>query len=226
MSHLKRKAAMWTMLSELPPTVVEELAAISISRTFKRGDTLVYQGDPTSTVYYVTAGHAAVKVGTPYGDTVTVAILGIGDTFGELAHLTDREERTATVVAIDAVSARVIASREFERLRNGHPEIDRVLLRSLARRIDNLSERLAQTIYETVNRRCARRLLDAAAMFAGKDADEVIIPITQDDLAGLAGASRPTVNQVLGQLHDARIVSTGRGTITVHSVKALRSFAL
>lgn len=218
---------MWTMLNTLPSVVAEELAARSILRQYKRGETLVYQGDPTSTVYFLTGGHAAVKVGTPQGDTVTVAILGVGDTFGELAHLTDREERTASVVAIDTVSARVIGSAEFERLRGAHPEIDRVLLRYLARRIDDLSEHLAQTIYETVSRRCARRLLEAAEMFRTGDhaTDTVTIPITQEDLAGLAGASRPTVNQVLGQLQDARIVETSRGSITVHSMRALRSFA-
>lgn len=216
---------MWTMLNTLPATIVKDLVDHSISRQYKRGETLVYQGDPTSTVYFLNSGHAAVKVGTPQGDTVTVAILGVGDTFGELAHLTDREERTASVLAIDTVSARVIGSADFERLRVAHPEIDRVLLRHLARRIDDLSERLAQTIYETVSRRCARRLLEAAKMFQTDGLDTVTIPITQEDLAGLAGASRPTINQVLGQLHDARIVDTSRGSITVHSLRALRAFA-
>lgn len=216
---------MWTMLNALPDTVVEALTAHSRSRHYKRGDTLVYQGDPTSTVYYLTGGHAAVKVGTPQGDTVTVAILGAGDTFGELAHLTDREERTASVVAIDSVSARVVGSVEFEHLRIAHPEIDRALLRYLARRIDDLSELLAQAAYETVNRRCTRRLLEVAEMFRTDDIDTVTISITQDDLAGLVGASRPTVNQVLGQLQDAKIITTGRGTITVHSRAALARFS-
>lgn len=214
----------WAILNELSDEAREELAERSRSMTFKRGETLVHQGEPSSSVYYLTGGHAAVKVGTPHGDSVTVAILTIGDTFGELAHLTDREERTASVVAIDHVAARVLGFREFELLRDRFPEIDKVLLRYLARRIDNLSERLAQATYETVNRRCARRLLETALMFRSAEEDSVEIPLTQEDLGGLAGASRPTINQILGQLNDVMIVSTGRGTITVHSIERLRSY--
>nr|WP_162241175.1 Crp/Fnr family transcriptional regulator [Leifsonia sp. Leaf325] len=212
------------MLNELPAHVVEELAERSLSRSYRRGDTLVFQGDPTATVYYVTGGHAAVKVGTPQGETITVGIVGVGDTFGELSHLTGREQRTASVVAIDDVAARVISTQEFEKIREKFPQIDKLLLRYMARRIDSLSELLAQSVYETVNRRCARRLYEVADMF--RDGTEAVtVPITQDDLAGLAGASRPTVNQILGQLQDARIVSTGRGTITVNSMPALKVFA-
>lgn len=213
----------WTMLNELPSHVVEELAERSLSRSYRRGDTIVFQGDPTATVYYVTGGHAAVKVGTPHGETVTVAILSTGDTFGELAHLTDKDQRTSSVVAIDDVSARVLSTHEFEKMREKHPQIEKLLLRYLARRVDGLSERLAETVYENVNRRCARRLYEVATLFRDGE-DQVTVPITQDDLAGLAGASRPTVNQILGQLQDAKIIATGRGTITVNSMPALKVF--
>jgi CRP-like cAMP-binding protein len=131
---------LWTMLNELPAHVVQELAERSLSRSYRRGDTLVFQGDPTATVYNIAGGHAAVKVGTPHGETVTVAIVSSGDTFGELSHLTDREQRTASVVAIDDVSARVISTHEFEKIREKFPQIDKLLLRHLARRVDNLSE--------------------------------------------------------------------------------------
>jgi CRP/FNR family cyclic AMP-dependent transcriptional regulator len=214
-----------TILDTLPTDVVDDLRDHSITRDFRRGDTLVYQGDPSATVYYMSRGHAAVKVGTPHGETVTVALLSAGDSFGELAHLTGREERTASVVALDDVQARIISEHEFQVQRTRHPEIGEALLTVLAARIDDLSERLAQSIYESVQRRCARRLLEAALLFREGEPDTVSVPITQDDLAGLAGASRPTVNQVLGQLTDSGIVKTSRGSITVVSMVGLTKFA-
>jgi CRP-like cAMP-binding protein len=54
-----------------------------------------------------------------------------------------------------------------------------------------------------------RRLLDLVARFGRT------VPLTQDDLAGLAGTSRKTVNEVLRGAEDRGLVRLGRGSVEV-----------
>ena len=92
-----------------------------------------------------------------------------------------------------------------------------VLLAMLARNVRRLSANLQETMYLAVPVRVARRLDELCDLFDGAS-----IPLTQDDLAGLAGTTRQTVNQVLVELRDAGVVELGRGRVDVVDREALR----
>lgn len=61
-----------------------------------------------------------------------------------------------------------------------------------------------------------RRLLDLCQLYAG-DEQRLVIPVTQEMLASLAGTTRPTANQVLGRLAASQVVEVSRGQIVVLS---------
>ena len=195
-----------------------------VARRFTRGETLVHQGDPNTNVYLIESGHASVKVLSANGTSVTVSVLGPDDGFGELSAIAGGGVRTASVVALDGMHCHIIAGRDFDHLRSEHPEIDRHLVAVLAHQLIALDARLSQNLYETVQRRCARRLLDVAEKYRVPGAHSVTIPLTQDDLAGMTGATRPTTNQALGSLVDQGIIRLSRGRMTVHDLRALRDY--
>lgn len=87
----------------------------------------------------------------------------------------------------------------FESLCLSHPQVERLLVTLLAERVDQLSQRLLEALYVGVERRVFRRLLELVDIY-GQGQAAPVIPLTQDDLAGMAGATRPTVNQVLQRL--------------------------
>ena len=207
---------------DLPSDVLAAVRARTVSRRYRHGDVLAFQGDPSASVFTLESGHATVSVGTEGGDRVTVTILGPGDSFGELSGIIGRGSRTATVTAMDDVTASILPHVDFEHLRSLHPSVDQAIVIALARRVEALGDRLTQTLYESVGRRCARRLLESAELFA--DGDSATVPITQEDLAGMTGATRPTVNQVLARLGDDGIVTLARGRIVVRSIERLRAF--
>jgi len=63
-------------------------------------------------------------------------------------------------------------------------------------------------------RRVLRRLLDLCQLYGG-DGQHIVIPVTQEMLASLAGTTRPTANQVLGRLAASELVEVSRGQIVV-----------
>lgn len=192
-----------------------------LRRTFQRDDTIVAQGDSSISVGLVQTGHAAVKVATPRGASVTVTVLGPRSSFGEIAEIT-RKGRTATLVALDDVTVRLLPGGVFEELRHRNPGIDRALLVSLAARLDDLSAQLAASAYETVESRTERRLAELAESFVEPGGSSASIPLTQDDIAGIVGAARPTVREVLAALVDEGLISTTPDRVDVPDVEALR----
>ncbi|HEY8591172.1 MAG TPA: Crp/Fnr family transcriptional regulator [Naasia sp.] len=211
-------------LQDLPEQERALFEARFLPRRFRRGETLVFQGDDSFSVGVIDAGHVSVNVATPHGERVTVTALGPGGTFGEIAQIT-RQGRTATLIALDDVKVRILPGAVFEEMRQRIPAIDRALLLALAARVDDLSARLAEAAYETVQRRCERRLVELSELFLSGDRVSAGIPLTQSDLAGVVGATRPTINQVLGALVDEGLVEVSRGRIDVPNVEALRRHA-
>jgi CRP-like cAMP-binding protein len=163
-------------------------------------------------------------VSTPAGAEATLTLVGPGEIFGELALVRPERRRTATVIALDHVETLVITRMEFDTIRSSYPTVNRLLIDLLADRVDRLTRHLVEALYVGVEQRVIRRLLDAAQLFGG-GRPGTIVPLTQEDLAGLAGAARPTVNQVLRGLQADGAVLLARGRIQVLQPTLLRQFA-
>jgi CRP-like cAMP-binding protein len=211
-----------------PLTVADraDVLAAAVLKRFRRGETLVQEGEPGESLHLVRSGRLAVRVSTPDGATATLTVISAGDSFGELALLGDHV-RTATVVALEASETLVLTRPAFDALRRSHPGVERVLTEALARRIQELSASLLEALYEPVDRRVMARLVDLARTYGAPGTPAtgprpVVVPITQDDLAGMAGTTRPTTNQVLQRLADDGVLTLGRGRIELRDVAALR----
>lgn len=212
-----------TWLEALPDAERRALEPRFIVRSYRRGETIIAQGDPTTNVYLLDAGHVAIRVATSHGESVTTTVLGPGAQFGEIASLTAEETRTASVVALDDVTVRLLPSRVFDDLRARVPAVTAAIAESLAARLSDLSGRFSELAFESVQRRCGRRVAELADLFAEADSPGATIPLTQEDLAGIVGATRPTVNQVMGQLAHDGLIHLQRGVIDVPDRRRLRT---
>jgi CRP-like cAMP-binding protein len=92
--------------------------------------------------------------------------------------------------------------------------------------VQELSSALLEALYVPVDRRIVARLVDLGGTYrTGEAPGPVVVPITQDDLAGMAGTTRPTTNQVLQRLADEGVLALGRGRIELIDVESLRTRA-
>jgi CRP/FNR family cyclic AMP-dependent transcriptional regulator len=198
-----------------------DLLAACRRRAVPRGGTVFLLGDAGSELLVVLRGHVAVRVGTPDGDLALLHVVPPGETFGELALLRAHGRRTATATALDDVDLLVLDRDTLNVLRRRHREIDNLLLDLLARHVERLTAHLLEALYVPVDRRVVRRLLLLAQTY-GAGQGPITIPLTQDDIAGSAGASRPTVNQVLKHLEEVGVVALHRGRIDVLDRAALQ----
>lgn len=214
----------WRLLGGVPAEQVRELLQIARRRTFARNEVVFHRDDPGDSLHLIRTGRFAVRVMTPLGDVATVAVRGPGESFGEMALIGAAPRRSATVAALEQAETVAVYREEFEQLRRRHPEVNEILFRFLINEVRVLNERLLEALYVPVEKRVVRRLLELADLY-GDGEGPVVVALPQEVLAELAGATRPTVNQVLRGLQQRGIVSLGRGRVEIGDLAALQARA-
>jgi len=205
----------WELLDGLADAEVQALLSIARRRRFARGEVVFHEQDPADTLHLIDKGRFVVRVGTPLGDTAILAVLGPGDMFGELSLLGDADaRRTATVAALEPGETRSVHRLDFDRLRATHPTTADVLIAILAGQVRRLSRHLLEALYVPADKRVLRRLLEIGALYDDGGGPPVV-PLKQEDLAGLAGTSRATVNRVLREEEARGSGKLGRGRTTL-----------
>jgi CRP-like cAMP-binding protein len=213
------------VFAELQPDDLRRVADVAVPRRFAAQQVIFREGDSSDTCYVVRRGHARAVRENIDGRTITLAHFGPGDIFGELA-MFDDERRSATVETLDAVEAIAIAGSDMRRLMSEQNGIAAKLAIALGRRLREANERLARQSFQTVQSRVAGVLLQLVeqAQAEGAGESDVLIKITQADIAQLAGSSRESASRFLAVLERAAIVTQGRGRITVHDSEALKRY--
>jgi CRP/FNR family cyclic AMP-dependent transcriptional regulator len=220
----------WTFLEGVPEEDRRRLLSATHRRRFARREVLFHEGDPGDTIHLLDRGRVAVRITTPLGDVATLRVRGPGAVIGELALLgagPQGARRMATVVALERAETLSLRRDQFMELRAAHPSVDAFLVNVLAEEVSRLSGLLVEALYVPVDVRVLRRLVALASDYAeGEDvAAGVEVPLTQEDLASLAGTSRATVNRVVGELEKAGLVELRRGRVIVRDPAALAARA-
>jgi CRP-like cAMP-binding protein len=211
--------------STLGQADLSRVAEVTVPRTFQGGEAVFHEGDESDTCYVVRSGHVrAVREHTD-GRILTLATLGPGEIFGELA-IFDEERRSATIEALDDLEVVAILGGDMRRMLRLHPDIAVKLLAALSRRLRETNERLTRQSFQTVQSRVAHVLAEMVASSRSEGAPEhdVLITATQSDLAQLAGSSRESASRFLAVLERAGIITQGRGKLTVHDPAALEGY--
>jgi CRP-like cAMP-binding protein len=207
----------WSLLAGVPADDVRQLLSIARRRSFRKGEVVFHRGDPADSLHLISKGRFKVQVMTPLGEPATIAIRGPGDSFGEMAVVGEGAKRSATIEALEEAETFCVLDAEFRRLRREHPGVDGLVIDFLANEVRMLNERLLEALYVPVEKRVLRRV----AELYGSGDGEVVIPLTQEELAGLAGTTRATVNQVLRAEQEKGTLSLGRGKTIVPDPAAL-----
>lgn len=210
----------------LPEHVRAAVLGVARRRRYEAGSLLLRQGDDALSLLVIESGRVAVRFGTPTGESVILAVIGAGEVVGELGLVDPGHERTASVVAVDDVVAWALRHDAVARVRRQHAGVDDFLLTVMARQVRRLTRMVAEALYVPAEQRVARRLSEAAEAFAepGAAADAVVtVPLTQEELAQLAGTTRPTANQALKNLERRHLLRVARGRVELLDVPGLRA---
>jgi len=203
----------WQLLGSLAETDRRAVLSRCHRQRYPRGAFICHQGEPGDTLHLIASGTVAIRVNGPVGDMVTVDVMGPGNSFGEQALINAGAVRSATVVALEQVETMRLARGEFRQLWAEHPGASLVVAEMLEARLRTTSQALLDALHLPARTRVMRRLAFLADIYAGHTTRS--IPLTQDDLASMAGTSRQTVNRILNEASVDGLVELRRGRIVI-----------
>ena len=167
--------------------------ATMVRRRYRKGDTLFHEGETGDLLYVLERGRVAIRVSTSLGDVATLTVLGPGASFGEQALLDHSTVRTASAVALESVEAPHSSASTSTTFAVSTRPSTGCSSRSSRRRCGGCPRTSSRR--STCRWRCAwcagsPRL---AALYG--DTSPIEVPLRQDDLASMAGTTRPTANR-------------------------------
>src|SRR5262249_506794 len=148
---------------------------------------------------------------------------GPGELVGEFAAL-DPAPRLASAVALEPLTVQVLTADEFRSFVSEHAGVALQLMRTLICRLREADRRRVEFgAYDAVGR-VARLVGELAADEESNGHGRAVVRLSQREIGELVGASRESVGRALAVLRDRNLVTTGRRSVTVLEIDALRSF--
>ncbi|MFC1419142.1 Crp/Fnr family transcriptional regulator [Streptacidiphilus cavernicola] len=216
-----------SMLGSLDESARNRLLALgALTQYPEPGRVLMRESDPTSFVLILLDGVVKVTGQTQSGRDALLAVRMGGDLVGELTAV-DGQARSATVTTCGTVVARAVGQADFLDCLRREPRIAHAVNQSVVTKLREANSRQIDFTGSDAPTRLARVLYQIAESYGVRNGNRVEIhwPLTQPELAELAGAAEPTVHKALRQLRAAGVVSTGYRTVTVNDLERLKRIA-
>ena len=179
------------LFSDLDDEVLNDLMSQSNRMELLRGDVIFEEASVADALFVVESGRVAIGNKSFDGRESMVALMTRGDLFGEMS-LFDGLGRSAEARALEPSVVISLPFQPLIDLWHEKPELLWKVVGLLTRRLRSMDGALADSFFLDVTGRTAKHLLELAG-----DRDEFEIPITQEELAGLVGASRERVNKAI-----------------------------
>ena len=192
----------------IPAAEIEKFAHLFREADYPAGEVVFHEGDLGDAIYLLKTGHVRLYRITEEGREATLAVLGPGDVFGELA-LFEETERMTVAEVMDAAHICAASVPDFTALMSHKPQLTMMVAREIARRRQATETRLAGTAFATVRGRVIEVLRSLAQEHGETLADgstRIVVRFSHQQIASFAGATRESCSVELGRLQRAGVL--------------------
>jgi CRP/FNR family cyclic AMP-dependent transcriptional regulator len=212
------------LFADLADEEIRELMTVARRRTFRAGELIFHREDPGQVLYLIKEGKVKICLISPDGQEMTLTVLGKGEYFGEFA-LLDGLPRSTDAIASERVECYTLQRTDFHNAIMKNPKIAIQAMEVLSKRLRNTNQMVEDLIFLDVYGRVAKKLVELADAHGAKAEDggiRIEMRLTQQELASMVGASRESVNKVMGYFTDKNFISTDKHRITLHRIADLK----
>ena len=217
-SKFSRSSAPPMLFDGLEPELKEELTASSRSRSYGDGQIIQHRGSRADGCWLIEEGSVRVGQYLPDGEFRAVAVLGPGDSYGELAVFAG-SARIVDAVSRGESKLRFIPAAIFLSALEKYPRSNTALLSALSAQLQSALDQLA-------GMRRGSNPTRLAGLLAHMTMTNRTTSVTQQELAELLGVTRATANSALRKLEEEGLIERGYGTIRAIDHERLTLFAL
>lgn len=211
------------LFGKLPQDDLDALLLHAHTERYSAGHEIFAKGSPGRSMMAILSGTVRISAPTPAGPDIVLTMLHAGDVFGEIA-LLDGEDRTADAVAVSDCELLVLDHRDFVPFLERRADLCILLLKLLCQRLRRTDQQVEEVMFGRLEARIAKALLRLAQGAPATDGS-VALRITQQDLAGMVGATRESVNKQLHVWQVTGVVQLGKRLIVIPDIDAIEALA-
>jgi len=214
--------------SALNSDALAGLDQMAMEFTYVRGNHLFAEGDQPRYVYFVRSGRIKLSVSSREGRTMILRIAEAGQVLGLSAALS-LSEHEVTAEALEPCRVKAILVSDFLNFLQSYPEAAMEATRCVLREYQVVFNDVCRLgLPATVAGRLANLLLDwlKVRLQNGHDDARFIVPLTQEEIAGMTGTSRETVSRLMNQFEREKLICVKGAAVTVLQPEALAQLAM
>ena len=198
-------------------TDLEALLPSLRTQTFRKGSYVFHEGDTGTALFVIQRGQVKISRIGRGGEEAVFAVLALGDTFGEIALLTEDGVRTADAQAMELTECVVLPREAFVSFLERQPTVMKHVIRLLARYVQQLDTNFAEVAFLDITGRVAGKLLELSKTHGEQTPEGVRIKmrLSQGTLAAMVAASRENVNRAMQRFVARGAIKQERGMITI-----------
>lgn len=200
----------------------DEVLFQRIGKVFPPGTLICREGETGNEMYVIQAGKIKISKKVQEQEKV-LATIGAGDFFGEMSILNNKP-RSATAVVVEEAKVLVVEPKMFENMIRGNIEIAIRIIKTLAKRLQEADDQIANLMLKDANSRVILTLARLADGSGKKVDNGIKVAISLHDLAQKTGLDEPQVQEVLEKVIKAKIISLQSDGIIISDLDKLRKF--
>jgi CRP/FNR family cyclic AMP-dependent transcriptional regulator len=212
------------LFGKLPPDDLDALLLHARLERFPAGRAIFAKGSPGRSMMVILKGSVRISTPSPAGPDIVLAILGPGEVFGEIA-LLDGADRTADARAVSDCELMVLDHRDFIPFLERRADLCLLLLRLLSQRLRQTDQQFEEVMFGRLDSRIAMTLVRLAHATSSRDDGVVALHITQQELAGMVGAARESVNKQLQVWQKEGALKLGNRLIEIADIEMLETLS-
>jgi CRP/FNR family transcriptional regulator, cyclic AMP receptor protein len=210
-------------LRELSSAETAELQKRSVCREYAPVEMVFTPSSHPQSIYLLERGLVRIFRVSRSGSETTFGYVNAGEIFGELAAFLDRP-RESFAQAVQRSIVWRIAREALQEAIAAHPAIVAEVTKQVGTRLKRIESRVENLVFRDVRSRVACILLELEENFGRADSRGVTIdlPLSQEELATLVGATRQSVNASLRELVQEGLVARARRRFVLTRPDVLR----
>ena len=192
-------------------------------KVYKKKQLIYEDGDSPIYVYYLVNGKVRTFLYYQDGRELSTNIHTDGQFFGYESILLN-EGYTESASALEDTEVALIPKEKFFELMFNKPVIATKFIKLLSGNVKEKEEQMLGFAYDSVRKRVANTLVHVASKtIESPNQDEVVIRISRDDLAALAGTANETISRMLADFKDEKLIIKEGNAIRIYSIEKLKN---
>lgn len=192
-------------------------------KVLKKKQHVYESGDTPLFMYYLLKGKIRNFLLYQDGRELSTGI-HIDDSFFGYEALLLNEQYSDNAEALEDCEVALIPKEQFFELLYNKPAIASKFITLLSGNIREKEEQMLGFAYDTVRKRVANALVNVAEKSALSNMDgEIVVRISRDDLAALAGTANETISRMLADFKEEKLITKTGNAIVIPSIDKLKS---